>query len=231
LAALVGRNFRGTDKDFAEKIAVLHELCPRGRVLDFGCSWGYGVAQLNARGYQTIGFDVSAPRAAYGRARLGVEILDSYESLDRIPAASFDAIFSNHVLEHLPTPRTAFERFSRLLRPQGILVAFVPNADGAAARLLGSAWGPLVCERHTVALDRHFVEASLPRHGFEVHITSDPYRPREILRSLDAGVSSEQVDGDELLVVARREDGVPSRVPSGRGVRAGAVQIDRKRLE
>jgi SAM-dependent methyltransferase len=204
LAALLGRNFRGTDKDFGEKIAVFHELCPRGRVLDFGCSWGYGVVQLNARGYETIGFDVSAPRAAYGRARLGVEILDSYEALDRIPAGSFDGIFSNHVLEHLPTPRIAFDRFARLLRPQGILVAFVPNAGGTAARHLRSAWGPLLCQRHTVALDRRFVEASLPRHGFEVHVSSDPYRPREILRSLDGGLRAKQVDGDELLIVARR---------------------------
>jgi hypothetical protein len=62
----------------------------------------------------------------------------------------------------------------------------------------------MVCERHTLALDRHFIEASLPRHGFEVHVSSEPYRPREILRSLGTGLSAVHVDGDELLIVARR---------------------------
>src|SRR5436190_1575962 len=41
LEQLLTTNFRGTEKDFSEKIAVLKELVPEGRVLDFGCSWGY----------------------------------------------------------------------------------------------------------------------------------------------------------------------------------------------
>jgi SAM-dependent methyltransferase len=173
-------------------------------VLDFGCSWGYGAAQLRAAGYDAVGFEVSAVRAAYGREQLGLDILDSYRDIDQMPAGSFDAIFCNHVLEHLPTPRAAFERFARLLRLGGVLVAFAPNAAGESARRLGSAWGPLVCERHTLALDRDFVEAALTRHGFDVHVSSDPYDPDEIVQQLNEGFRTTRFDGDELFIAARR---------------------------
>lgn len=208
-AALVEVGFRGTDKDFADKIALLRMLCSRGRVLDFGCSWGYGVAQLQSAGYESMGFEVSAMRAAYGRVRLGLEIVDSYSDIDRMSPGAFDAIFCNHVLEHLPTPRIAFERFARLLRPGGVVVAFVPNANGASARRLGSGWGPLVCERHTLALDRNFIETALTQYGFDVHVSSGPYRPTEILHRLNSGLRAERVDGDELLIAARRRASAP----------------------
>jgi SAM-dependent methyltransferase len=147
---------------------------------------------------------VSAVRTAYGREQLGLEILDSYHDIDQMSAGSFDAIFCNHVLEHLPAPRAAFERFARLLRLGGVLVAFVPNAAGESARRLGSAWGPLVCERHTLALDRDFVEAALTQHSFDVHVSSDPYHPYEIVHRLNNNLSTTRIEGDELLIAARR---------------------------
>jgi SAM-dependent methyltransferase len=214
VAALVESRFRGTDKDFGEKIALLRMLCPQGRVLDFGCSWGYGVAQLRAAGYDSVGFEVSAGRAAYGRVRLGLEIFDSYPEIDQMAAGSFDAIFCHHVLEHLPTPRVAFERFARLLGPGGVVLAFVPNAGGTSARRLGSAWGPLVCERHTLALDRDFVETALTQHGFDVHVSSDPYNATEILRRVDARRRTERVDGEELLIIAQRRASAACAWPS-----------------
>jgi 2-polyprenyl-3-methyl-5-hydroxy-6-metoxy-1,4-benzoquinol methylase len=218
LARLVETGFRGTEKDFAEKIALLRRLCPEGRVLDFGCSWGYGVVQLATAGYDAAGFELSADRAAFGRTHLGVDILDSYVALDQAPAGHWDAIFSNHVLEHLPTPREAFAQFARLLRPGGILVAFVPNAGGASARRLGSGWGPLVCERHTLAVDREFVEPALSQHGFDVHVTSEPYRLDEAGEWIGGERRTEREDGDELLIVGRRRADHAVAGPGAHGI-------------
>lgn len=90
--------FRGTEKDISDKIAVLKALMPRGRVLDYGCSWGYGTFQLIAADYDAIGFEISQPRAAFGRARLGVKIISGKSALDGL-AQSFDAVFASPVLE------------------------------------------------------------------------------------------------------------------------------------
>lgn len=183
LAALVACNFRGTRKDLGPKISVLRSLRRGGRLLEFGCSWGYGAIQLARAGYDVVGFEVSRRRAVYGRGRLGLTILDRYAELDGMEPGSFDIVFANHTFEHLPTPRLAFARLERLLVPGGVLLAFVPDAGGEQARRLGAAWGPLLCETHTLALDAAFVERALPAFGVEVSTTSF---------------------GEELMIVGRR---------------------------
>lgn len=196
-------NFRGREKDFSEKITILKELAPSGKVLDFGCSWGYGTYQLQTAGYDATGFEISKPRAEFGRNHLGVNIIDEYSDLDKIQS-SFDIIFSSHVLEHLPSIAGVFERFSALLKPNGILLMFVPNCSGMNAKKYGVRWGPMICEKHSLALDRLFFETVLPKYGFSIKLFSEPYTPKKIkLCKLDNTFYSE-LHGDELLVYAEK---------------------------
>ncbi len=192
-------NFRRTEKDFSEKIAILKELAPSGKVLDFGCSWGYGTYQLQIAGYDATGFEISKPRAEFGQNHLGVNIIDEYSDLDKIHA-SFDIIFSSHVLEHLPSLVEVFERFSALLKPKGILLLFVPNCDGENARKHG--WGHLVHEKHPLALDRLFFETVLTKHGFSIKSFSDPYNPKKIKSYMSGNKIPGEPLGDELIVCA-----------------------------
>ena len=130
LRGMLDRDFRGTAKNLGDKIDSLRALGvePGARVLDFGASWGYGVWQLSAAGYTADGFELSASRAAWGRRHLGVTIASSQAAL---ADSSYDAAFTNHVLEHVGNPRAAFERIARLLKPGGFMVAFFPNGSEA----------------------------------------------------------------------------------------------------
>ena len=74
-------NFSGTPRDINTWIGVLQFLRPGGRVLDFGCSWGYGTYQLRQAGFDAVGFEVSRPRAKFGREKLGLNIIDSFDEL------------------------------------------------------------------------------------------------------------------------------------------------------
>jgi 2-polyprenyl-3-methyl-5-hydroxy-6-metoxy-1,4-benzoquinol methylase len=193
-------NFRGTEKDFSEKIAILKELVPYGKVLDFGCSWGYGTYQLQTAGYNAVGFEISKPRSEFGRNHLDVKIIDEYSDLDKIQPSSFDIIFSSHVLEHLPSLKGVFERFSFLLKSKGMLVLFVPNCGGENARKYG--WGHLVHEKHPLALDRLFFETVLPKYGFCIKSFSEPYNPKKIKSYISGNNILLDPCGDELLVCA-----------------------------
>lgn len=196
--------FRGTQKDFADKVAVLQAVVPAGRVLDFGCSWGYGTFQLQQAGYQVVGFEISQPRAAFGREYLSVNIIDDYATLDQYPPASFDVIFSSHVLEHLPDFTGVFERFDTLLKPDGVLLLFTPNCGGENARRLGVGWQPLINEKHTMALDLSFFAHVLRRYGFSVWAFSEPYQPGEIQQYEFRSQAQHDPPGDELMILARR---------------------------
>lgn len=195
--------FQGTENHLSDKIAVLKALMPRGRVLDYGCSWGYGTFQLVAAGYDAVGFEISSPRAEFGRSRLGVTVISSECALDEL-AGSFDAVFASHVLEHLPAPSAAFDRLASLLKPRGLLLAFVPNCGGRNARELGVKWGPMCCEKHPLALDSAFFHHALPKCGFSVRTMSDPYNPDDLMRSNAPVGEGTELSGDELMVWAKK---------------------------
>ena len=168
LNSFIANNFAGSPKDFADQIGVLKTFLPQGRVLDFGCSWGYGVYQLKQAGYDAFGFEISRPRAELGRQQLGVEILDKLDDLQHVPSQSVDGIFASHVLEHLLSLKEIFEFFARVLKPGGVVFIMVPNSGGKKARELGVRWPTMINEKHTLALEGGFFEKNMTPFGFRV---------------------------------------------------------------
>src|SRR5207248_1876617 len=73
LERLLATNFAGTSKDFRPLVQLLRDLgVPAGaRVLDYGASWGYCAYQLRRAGFAAAAYEISRPRAEFGR-RLGV---------------------------------------------------------------------------------------------------------------------------------------------------------------
>jgi len=199
----IATGFAGSPKDFSRSIEVLQKLLPSGRILDFGCSWGYGAYQLKQAGYDAIGFEISKPRAELGRRELHVEVIDSQAGLDQLPDESFDGIYASHVLEHILSLKGVFSFFARVLKPNGIAMLLVPNSGGKEARELGTGWGPMIGEKHLLALDGEFFLANLPAFGFRVLALSNPYNPTQIEQALSQNTPLSQ-DGEELMVIARK---------------------------
>jgi SAM-dependent methyltransferase len=203
LARLCLTEFRGGPLDLAGKIKIVRALVPAGRALDYGCSWGYGVHQLRQAGFDALGFEISARRAAFGRTGLGVEILENREALESLPEGSFDVLFSNHVVEHLPDLGAAFEQFRRLLRREGLLFLVLPNFDGERARH-GSLirW---IGAAHPVAPTRKFFLRNLPTHAFaDVRCGSGPFTETAVEQISQGRFDALPTEGDELLVIARK---------------------------
>lgn len=160
LARLLSTGFRGTDKDFTDKIRVLESLgIPKGaRVLDFGASWGYLTWQLQQAGYEAAGYEISRPRAQFGREYLGVRIFTDKNDL----TGPFDVFFSSHVLEHVSNPVETFTLATRVLKTGGVFAAFTPNGSEmclrADRRRYNQTWGRL----HPLYLDEVFYRHNLP---------------------------------------------------------------------
>jgi SAM-dependent methyltransferase len=201
LSEWMAHDFVGTDKDLSEKIRIVQSQCPAGRLLDYGCSWGYGVFQFNRAGFDAMGYEISIPRARFGRETLGVRILETRRELTILPDRCFDVIFAHHVLEHLIDPRSAFEDWRRLLRPDGVLLVFVPNAGGESARRLGPRWGPMIGEKHPLAIDANFLYHNFPTHGFMPAFCTSPYPSAKV--RLETAPQARTLSGDELLAVVR----------------------------
>jgi SAM-dependent methyltransferase len=204
IAEMKAKCFRGyPNLDLSAKIQVLKALKVSGRVLDYGCSWGYGVYQLAAEGFDAVGFEISEPRADYGRRNLGVRIVTDQSQLLKMGGARFDAVFSNHVLEHLPALSRSLDLFRNLLVPGGVTVNVLPNFTWLAANS-GPEW--LWIGEHTpIAPTFEFFRRNLPRHGFtDIRIAAGPFDNRliEAIRSNRTHVIG--AEGEELLVLATR---------------------------
>jgi SAM-dependent methyltransferase len=106
LDALLRTGFVGSGKDFSWHITRLAALGirPGARLLDYGANWGYATWQFRKAGYETVGFEVSRPRAAFAE-RLGVRVETDPDAVD----GAFDVVFSSHVIEHVPDPAAALE--------------------------------------------------------------------------------------------------------------------------
>lgn len=167
LAILTAGNFAATQFDKKHRIAFIERTLgpPAGRkLLDFGCSWGYSVWQYRAAGWIASGFEIDVKRAIYGANELKLDIRAGLESFEE--RASFDVILADHSLEHLADPHTALDKLTKMAKANASLVIFVPNGSCLEARRLGTGWGPLIGEAHTIAFTVDWFVRNLPRHGW-----------------------------------------------------------------
>jgi 2-polyprenyl-3-methyl-5-hydroxy-6-metoxy-1,4-benzoquinol methylase len=137
----IAQRFEGVGRDLTTHLKTIQPRMPKGAILDYGCSWGYGVYQLQQAGYEAVGFEISRPRVEFGRRALGVNLTSDPGELE---SRKFDAIYSAHVLEHIPSPGGVLASFQKLLKPGGKLFLYVPNCQGEAATRLGTRWGQMI---------------------------------------------------------------------------------------
>jgi 2-polyprenyl-3-methyl-5-hydroxy-6-metoxy-1,4-benzoquinol methylase len=213
LPKLVETDFSSLFGDLRPKLELLRAIQPGGRVLDYGCSWAYATWLLQKSGYDAVGFEIARSRAAYGRKHLGVKVMDSICELEKEQSGGFDAIYSNHVLEHVSSIGEMLELSARLLREGGLAFHILPNFTSKPSRAgLRIEW---IGEDHPIAPTVEFFRRALPAAGFaHFQFATSPFGP-EVLSEIDGRCSSEtRLDGDELLVVAWKSnaaDGVASR--------------------
>jgi 2-polyprenyl-3-methyl-5-hydroxy-6-metoxy-1,4-benzoquinol methylase len=106
--------------------------CRAKRVLDAGCGVGYGTSYLAEHGAAHVtGVDIDADSVAYAQERYAapnVEFLVGDLRALGLDAASFDAVVSFEVIEHLREQEAFVDELARVLRPDGVLVLSTPNA-------------------------------------------------------------------------------------------------------
>lgn len=97
------------------------------RVLDVGCHTGAFGAGLKQRGCEVWGVEMNPATAAIARQRLDRVHVGPFDADADIPPHHFDALVFNDVLEHFADPWQALALARSKLRPQGVVVASIPN--------------------------------------------------------------------------------------------------------
>ena len=101
-------------------------LAPSDVVLDFGCGNGGMLRLLRERVARADGLEVN-PTAAEVAEATGSMI---YRRLSDLPdRPTYDAVVSNHVLEHVRDPSSTLERLRECIKPGGLFVTKLPLDD------------------------------------------------------------------------------------------------------
>jgi len=114
---------------FIEVADWLLDRQPKGRVLDVGCSFGHMLMEMERRGWQTAGVEPSKVAADYAQERIEGAVANCTFENAQFDQASFDALISLYVLEHVNDPRAFLAKCFDLLRPGGQAVIRVPRTE------------------------------------------------------------------------------------------------------
>lgn len=149
------------------------------RILVDGCGVGMYAKHLAELGYNTVGLDIDHERVAQG-VQAGIDQLHVAEG-ERLPYpdATFDAVLSHEVVEHVADDRQTAQEMVRVLGPGGRVILFCPNR-----------WYPFETHGHYWRGTYHFGNTPLInylpnpiRNRLAPHVRA--YTPRGIRRLFD----------------------------------------------
>lgn len=130
LKQLLDTNFINSEKDFSIYVSIFNKIKQSRNIesiVDYGANWGYGSLQFQKAGYKTQSFEISKPRATFGKKAININIFSNINELSE----NNDVIFSAHVIEHLNDIDSFIKTSKQLLKPEGIFYAACPNgSDG-----------------------------------------------------------------------------------------------------
>lgn len=206
--------FRGTPKDFSRYLEILVSLgCgPGDRVLDFGCSWGYGAWQFADYGFDVTGIEPSEARARFAKNELGIKV---YPALIDVKE-KFDIFFSAHVLEHVSRLRDVIKGGLSTLCNGGFFVSITPNGSEPYRKKNPGAWQRSWGLKHPQLLDNEFLERRFDEYDY---LVTSRLSDLQAVRAWSEGRrQGAPLDGPEILTVVRYRDGNGLEVPGETGV-------------
>lgn len=126
LKKLIESNFKGTAKDYTDKIQFIKRIIDKEqpKVIDFGANWGYTSYQFKNDNWQVQSYEISQERALFG-SKIGININTSLSQL----VEGVDVFFNAHVIEHLPDIKNMFTLAQNLLNKDGLIVIYCPNGS------------------------------------------------------------------------------------------------------
>jgi len=137
-----------------------------GRVLEIGFGQGITLGHLRNLGWDAHGLEID-PVAVENARRKGLKVECGSLVDHTYPADHYDAVISNHVIEHVYDPRDLFSESRRILRPGGRFIAATPNANCLSRRIFGSAWRGLEPPRHLQIFTATALRALARLSGFK----------------------------------------------------------------
>ena len=180
-----------------------------GRLLEVGCNVGGFLHCARKLGWEVAGVEPVDACARYAREQGMRAVTGTLEEAD-LPEASFDVVYSNAVLEHIPSPRAAFAAIARVLKPGGVVFTRTVNFDCYTREQIGSAWRLLAPNGHVSLFNGRTLSRFNEQAGLEVfRVQSNGVRVRRgplafLRKAILSTLARFTHKGDRIIVLARK---------------------------
>jgi SAM-dependent methyltransferase len=165
------------DHDVSQNIQTLLAAItgvPPYRILDLGCGPGRDLVTFRDLGHAVVGLDGCPEFVTMARAVSGCEVWQEDLLAMTLPPASFDGVFANAVLFHVPSRALpgVLARLHASLKPGGALLASNPRGQDEEGFVEGryacfysfKTWCRLVSGSGFSLVDHYFRPPGKPRH-------------------------------------------------------------------
>jgi SAM-dependent methyltransferase len=147
---------------------------PPFSLLDFGCGPGRDLRYFHSLGHRAVGLEGCAEFAKMARSYAGCEVLEQNFLALTLPRESFDGVFANASLFHVPTkmlPRVLGE-LREALKPRGVLFSSNPRGQDEEGWFVDrygcyhslETWRRFVTGAGFVELSHYYRPAGRPRN-------------------------------------------------------------------
>lgn len=98
-------------------------------ILDIGCGQGYFLKAAKEKGWQVQGVEPVKSACEYAKQKFAIDIVNATIEEARFKDNSFDVVSMWNVLDHVSDPLGILSEIRRSLKPNGIIVARIPNVS------------------------------------------------------------------------------------------------------
>ena len=140
-----------------------------GRLLDVGSGFGFFVAEMENKGWEAVGVEISQRALDYARNVLALTVRTGPLEEVGFPDNHFDAVTGFYVIEHLPFPKAFLGECHRILKPGGFLLLRYPHTTPIKnlLHLLGIRNRLYDVPAHLCDFSPKIIQECLEKIGFE----------------------------------------------------------------
>jgi len=154
---------------FKKAAHLLGKSKREGRLLDVGSGLGFFLSEMENRGWEVTGVEISQKAMDYARNVLGVTVHTGPLGKIGFPGNHFDAVTAFYVIEHLSDPMAFLKECYRILKPGGLLLLRYPHTTPIKnfLRLFGIENRLYDLPAHLSDFSPGTIQRFLERAGFE----------------------------------------------------------------
>ncbi len=153
-------------------------------IFEVGMGSGEDLALLRDYGGFTVaGMDVNPAAVHAAQQQFNLESHSGELEELKMPSDSYDVVRAKYVASHVHSPKLLFREIHRIVKPQGIVMLWIPNFNSWARKLFGSYWEGQDPPRHLFDFTPETIGRYLIETGFELQELTYSMAPNTWLHS------------------------------------------------